>query len=312
MEDVLDKLTNWLWVNGPGVLKAMLDWGWDHAPGMIQAAVTLVAGWLIVKLLCRFIEKLLGRVNVDQTLARFTVNLVYLGTMALVIIAAMEKLGVQTTSLVAVLGAAGLAVAFALQGSLANFAAGILLIVFRPFRVGDFIETAGVNGEVEEIQVFATVLKTPDNKKIIVPNSGITGGNITNYSANRIRRVDMVFGISYGDDIRAAKQILEEIVRRDSRVMQEPKPLIAVLALAQSSVNLAVRPWVRTADYWPVLFDINEAVKQEFDARGVTIPFPQHEITVRQGIALLPADSHTISQPHPPAAPDTTPQRHAA
>jgi small conductance mechanosensitive channel len=280
MDDAFNNLADWLWQNGPGVLKAMLDWGWDHAPGMAKAAATLAIGWLVARLFCRFVQGVMDRVGVDATLARFTVNLSYFGAMALVTIAAMESLGVQTTSLLAVVGAAGLAIAFALQGSLANFAAGILLIVFRPFRVGDFVEAAGVTGEVEEIQVFATVLKTPDNKKIVVPNSGITGGTITNYSANRIRRVDLVVGISYGDDIRHAKQVLEGILARDPRVLTEPKPVVAVLELGTSSVNLAVRPWVATSDYWPVYFDLNESIKLEFDSSGVTIPFPQQDVHV--------------------------------
>ncbi len=287
MENFFDNVLDWLWANGPGVFKAMLDWGWDHAPGMARAAATLVIGWMVARLICRIIQKLMDRINVDRTLARFAVNLAFMASMALVLIAAMENLGVQTTSLVAVLGAAGLAVAFALQGSLANFAAGILLIVFRPFRVGDFIEAAGVTGEVEEIQVFATVLKTADNKRIVVPNSGITGGNITNYSANQMRRIDMVVGIGYGDDLRRAKEVLEGILSRDPRVLADPAPLVAVLELGDSSVNLAVRPWVLTDDYWPAFFNLNETIKQEFDACGITMPYPQQDVNVRHLNAVI-------------------------
>ncbi|MHC4695766.1 MAG: mechanosensitive ion channel family protein [Planctomycetota bacterium] len=199
-----------------------------------------------------------------------------------VVISAVQKLGVPTTSFVAVVGAAGLAVGFALQGSLANFAAGVMVIIFRPFKAGDFVEAGGVSGAVEEVQIFATVLKTPDNKRVIVPNSAITGGTITNYSANETRRVDLVFGIGYGDDIKKAKDALEDILAQDERVLKDPTATIAVAELADNSVNLVVRPWVKTLDYWDVLFDVTEAVKQRFDAENISIPFPQRDLHLHQ------------------------------
>jgi small conductance mechanosensitive channel len=198
------------------------------------------------------------------------------------VITALGKLNVPTASFVAVIGAAGLAVGFAMQGSLGNFASGVMLILFRPFRVGDYVEAGGTSGSVEEIQVFATTLKTPDNKKIVVPNAAITAANIVNYSAKPVRRVDMVFGIGYGDDIAKAKQIISDILAKDDRVLRDPEPTIAVCELADSSVNLAVRPWVNTPDYWGVLFDVTEAVKLEFDKQGVSIPFPQQDVHMHQ------------------------------
>ena len=189
----------------------------------------------------------------------------------------------------AILGAAGLAVGLALQGSLANFAAGVLILIFRPFKVGDFIEVAGVSGVVQKIQIFTTELHSPDNKKIIVPNGGVISGNITNYSANETRRVDMVFGIGYSDDIDAAKAVLQSVVASEPRVLRVPAPTIAVVELADSSVNLVCRPWVNTADYWDVYFNITEAAKKALDAQGISIPFPQRDIHIHN--ADLPSPS---------------------
>jgi small conductance mechanosensitive channel len=202
--------------------------------------------------------------------------------MTFVIVAAIGTLGVQTTSFVAVLGAAGLAVGFALQGSLSNFAAGVMLIVFRPFKAGDYVEAGGTAGSVQEVSIFTTVMKTPDNKKVIIPNSQITGGSITNYSAMETRRVDMVFGIGYGDNIKQAKDTLEQILAADERILKDPAPTIAVSELADSSVNFVVRPWVKTADYWAVYFDLTEKVKLTFDEKGISIPFPQQDVHMHQ------------------------------
>jgi small conductance mechanosensitive channel len=267
MEDLLETIR-----------QAALDWG----PMVIAAVVTLIVGWIIAKILTAILRRVMVRADVDTTLIGFCGSLFYIGLMTLVIITALGKLGVQTGSFIAVIGAAGLAVGFALQGSLANFAAGVMLIIFRPFKVGDYVEAAGVSGSVERIQVFATTLKTPDNKVVVVPNSAITGGTITNYSAKDVRRVDLVFGIGYGDDIKKAKGILANILENDSRVLKDPEPTIAVGELADSSVNFVVRPWVKTADYWAVLFDVTEAVKLEFDAQGITIPFPQQDVHMHQ------------------------------
>lgn len=195
-----------------------------------------------------------------------------------VVIAALGQLGIQTASFVAIVGAAGLAIGLALQGSLANFAAGVLILIFRPFKVGDFVEVAGVSGAVQNIQIFTTELHTPDNKKVIVPNGGVISGNITNYSANNTRRVDLVFGIGYSEDIDVAKTLLQTVLAAEPKVLQDPAPTIGVVELADSSVNLVCRPWVNTADYWDVYFNVTEAVKKALDAGGISIPFPQRDL----------------------------------
>jgi small conductance mechanosensitive channel len=205
---------------------------------------------------------------------------VYIALLTFAILAALGQLGVETTSFIAVVGAAGLAIGLALQGALANFAAGVLLIIFRPFRVGHYIQGAGVAGTVEEIQIFTTKLKSPDNREIIVPNGKLMGDTITNFSAKDRRRVDLVFGIGYGDDILKAKKVIAEILEQDGRVLKDPPPTIGVLELGDSSVNIATRPWVNTADYWSVYFDTTEKVKQSFDAQSITIPFPQRDVHV--------------------------------
>jgi len=253
-----------------------------YGPKVLAVLAVLVIGWIVVRILTGASRRLMTRAKVDPTLAGFMSNMMYMALMALVVISAFSAGGFPTTSFVAIIGAAGLAVGFALQGSLANFAAGVMLILFRPFKTGDYIEAAGVSGTVEVIHVFATTLKTPDNKLIVVPNAGVTGGNITNYSAKELRRVDMVFGVGYGDDIKQAKDILASVMEKDERVLADPAPVIAVVELADSSVNIAVRPWVKTADYWGVYFDITEKVKCEFDAKGISIPFPQSDVHVHQ------------------------------
>jgi len=249
-----------------------------YGPGVIAAIATLVIGWIIARILTGVVRRLMHRANIDPTLIGFIGNLTYLALMTMIVIAAIGKLGVETASFVVVIGAAGLAIGFALQGSLANFASGVLLIIFRPFRIGDYVEAGGTAGTIEEIKVFATTFKTPDNKVVVVPNSAVTGGNITNYSAKETRRVDLVFGIGYGDDLKKAKRILSEILEKDSRVLTDPPATIAVLELADSSVNIAVRPWVKSADYWDVYFELTEAVKLAFDAEGISIPFPQQDV----------------------------------
>jgi len=202
----------------------------------------------------------------------------YIALLVFVVLAALGQLGIQTTSFIAVIGAAGLAIGLALQGSLANFAAGFLMIIFRPFKVGDYIEGAGVAGTVETIQIFTTQLQTPDNKTVIIPNAGLTAGNITNYSAKGTRRVDLVFGIGYGDDIDKARTIMEDILAKDERILKDPAPKIAVVELADSSVNFVVRPWVKSENYWDVYFDTTENIKKSFDAQGISIPFPQRDV----------------------------------
>jgi len=205
--------------------------------------------------------------------------------MVFVIIAAIGAVGVQTTSLIAIVGAAGLAVGLALQGSLSNFASGVLIVLFRPYKVGDFVEAAGIAGAVVEVQILTTILKTGDNKQVIVPNSQIMGSIITNYSANDTRRVDLVIGVSYDDDLDKTRKTLEELVAADDRILDDPAVTIAVSALADSSVNFVVRPWVKTADYWGVLFDLTEAIKKRFDEEGISFPYPQQDVHLYQAPA---------------------------
>ncbi len=242
------------------------------------AAAILFGGIWLAKQIKKYVVLMMERRNVDALLASFSSNIVYVALVAFVVIAALSQLGIQTTSFVAIIGAAGLAIGLALQGSLANFASGVMIIAFRPFKVGDFIEAGGVAGVVEGIQIFSTQMRTGDNKAIIIPNSRITSGNITNYSAKDTRRVDMIFGIGYGDDIKKAKDILMELITDDERILKDPEPLVAVSELGDSSVNFVVRPWVNSADFWGVKFDYTEAVKLRFDKEGISIPFPQQDV----------------------------------
>lgn len=247
----------------------------------IAAAIAiLVVGRWIAKAITKLARRAMEKTKLDAMLARFVGNLIYVALMIFVVLAAINQLGVQTTSFIAVIGAAGLAIGLALQGSLANFAAGVLIIVFRPYKVGDYVEGGGVAGTVEEVQIFTTVLKTPDNKTIIVPNGQIMSGTITNYSARPERRIDLVVGVGYDADLDKTRQVLTDILGEDERVLREPTPLIGVVELADSSVNFVVRPWVKTADYWPVYFDLNERIKKRFDAEGITIPFPQRDVHI--------------------------------
>lgn len=269
-------------LNTGQLLERFQEWLGDIGPVVLEALLILLLGWIVSRIITRIVRGVMRKARVEPTLVGFLGNLTFALLMTMVVISAVQKLGVHTTSFVAVLGAAGLAIGFALQGSLANLAAGVMLILFRPFKAGDYVEAGGVSGAVTEVQIFATVLQTPDNKRVIVPNSSITDNTITNYSANDTRRVDLVFGIGYGDDIQKAKQVLEEVLAQDTRVLKDPAPTVAVSELADNSVNFVVRPWVRTADYWGVLFDVTEAVKQRFDAENISIPFPQRDVHLHQ------------------------------
>jgi small conductance mechanosensitive channel len=253
-----------------------------YGPRILAAIVILVVGWFVAKSLTGLVRKGMKRASVDETLSKFVSSLIYMLLMTFVALAAIAKLGVETASFIAVLGAAGFAVGFALQGSLSNFAAGVMILIFRPFKAGDFVEAGGTMGAVKEVGIFHTVLTTPDNKKVIVANSSITGGNITNFSAMDTRRVDMTFGIGYGDDIKKAKQVLEKLMAEDSRVLADPAVTIAVAELGDNSVNIVCRPWVKSADYWGVFFDTHEKVKLTFDAEGISIPFPQRDVHLHQ------------------------------
>ena len=247
---------------------------------VISAIAIFIIGRWVAKGITRLIERLMARRKVDETLVSFVSNLGYVALLAFVIIAALNKLGIQTASFIAVLGAAGLAIGLALQGSLSNFAAGILMIIFRPFKVGDYIEGAGVAGTVESIQIFTTQLKTPDNKTIIIPNAKISGDNIVNYTTKGSRRVDLVFGIGYADDIDKARQIIMDIITKDERVFKDPEPVVVVSELADSSVNLTTRAWSTSADVWNIFFETTEKVKKAFDANDITIPFPQRDVHI--------------------------------
>ena len=263
----------------------------------VAAIVILVAGWAAAKLVRTIIKQLLQKARVDHTLVSFLSSVSYFGFMSFVIIAVLGQLGVQTTSFIAVLGAAGLAVGLALQGSLSNFAAGVLMIVFKPFKTGDFIEGGGVAGVVEEIGIFTTELKSPDNKKIIVPNGKLTSDNIINYTAKEIRRIDIVAGVSYKDNLDKVRKVLESILANDERILKDPAPTIGVLELAESSVNFAVRPWVKTSDYWDVFFAIQESIKKSFDAEGISIPFPQQDVHVHQVESMTATQPQTLEAP---------------
>jgi len=254
----------------------------EYGTSLLGAVAIFAVGRLAAKWLARSVRKLLRKSRMDETLVSFFGNVTYFLLLAVVIIAALGQLGVETTTVAAIFAAAGLAIGLALQNSLSNFASGVLIIAFRPFRVGDYITAGGQSGTVEEVNIFTTHLKTPDNVGVIIPNSSITGGNILNYNANATRRLDMTVGISYGDDIVRAKSLIHDILAKDARILKEPAPVVAVLALGDSAVNIAVRPWVKAAEYWDVWFDLQEAVKLRFDAEGLTIPFPQRQILVRE------------------------------
>jgi small conductance mechanosensitive channel len=247
---------------------------------VIAAIAIFVVGRWVAKGFRKLVRNVMARRSIDPTIVGFVGNLTYVLLLTFVVVAALGQLGIQTTSFIAILGAAGLAIGLALQGSLANFAAGFLMIIFRPFKVGDLIEGAGTMGTVEEIQIFTTLLKTPDNKTVIVPNSKMTSDNIVNYTAKGTRRVDMIVGIGYESDIDKAKEIMEDIAASDDRVLKDPATTIAVVELADNSVNFVFRPWANASDYWNVWFDLTEQVKKRFDEAGISIPYPQRDIHV--------------------------------
>lgn len=250
----------------------------QYGVNIISAIIILFIGNMIVKAVANSVAKVLESKQMDKAVVQFIHGLVRYLLFVIVLIAALGRLGVQTASVVAVIGAAGLAIGLALQGSLSNFAAGVLIVAFRPFKSGDYVEVGGVAGSVGAIQIFQTVLKTPDNKMVVVPNSSVIGGPITNYSRHETRRVDMVIGVSYKSDLKKTKQVLRETLEKDPRILKDPDITIGVHTLADSSVNFVVRPWVKTADYWPVYFDNMQAIKEALDANGIEIPFPQMDV----------------------------------
>jgi small conductance mechanosensitive channel len=250
---------------------------------IVLALAIFYIGRMVVSSVVSVVSKLMRGRGTDEILVSFLTSILRWVLLLFVIIAALSQLGINTTSLVALLGAAGLAIGLSLQSSLSNFASGVMLIIFRPFTKGDFVEAGGAMGVVDKISIFTTTMTSPDNKEIIVPNGAILGNNITNFSARPTRRVDMVFGISYDDDIRKAKQLLEEIIAADERVLAEPAPVIALGELGDSSVNFLVRPWAKSEDYWRLLWDTTETVKLKFDEAGISIPYPQMDVHFDKG-----------------------------
>jgi small conductance mechanosensitive channel len=268
VQEVLSQIYTYLATYGLSILGAL--------------AIFLVGRWA-AKLLSRVVAGAMIKAKMDATLVHFIKDLAYVAMLTFVIVAALAKMGIQTASFIAVLGAAGLAVGLALQGSLSNFASGVLMLVFKPMHVGDFVEAGGAKGTVKEIGIFTTILSSPDNVRIIVPNSQVMGGNISNYTVNGTRRVDMVIGVSYEDDLKKAKQVIEGVLAKDQRILPDPAPVVAVSALADSSVNFVVRPWVKCADYWTTYFDLTANIKLALEENGLTIPFPQRDVHLKNG-----------------------------
>ncbi|TNF87140.1 MAG: mechanosensitive ion channel [Gammaproteobacteria bacterium] len=265
-----------------GYMDTAVEMTMTYGPQLILAILVLVIGLWIINRFVRLMGAGMEKSNTEPTLAKFLCNLASVVLKALLLISVASMIGIETTSFIAVLGAAGLAIGLALQGSLANFAGGVLVLMFRPYKVGDFIDAQGVMGTVHEIQIFNTILKTPDNKVIIVPNGSISNGIITNFSVEATRRVDFVFGIGYSDDIAKAKATIERLVKEDGRALADPAPQIVVSELGDSSVNITTRVWVNAADYWGLFFDLTEKVKLTFDQEGISIPFPQRDVHVFQ------------------------------
>lgn len=270
------------WANALNFIK-------ESGPGLalqiVGAIVILLVGRFIAGAVRGGLRKVMDSRGVDASLTGFLTNLVYFVIMAFTVVAVIGQFGVQTASFVAILGAAGFAVGMAMQGTLGNFSSGVMLLLFRPFKAGDFVEAAGVMGKVVEISVFSTIIATPDNKKIIVPNGAIFGGTITNFNGYDTRRVDMVMGIGYGSDMDKAIEILTRLAKEDERVLDDPETTIAVNALADSSVNIIFRPWVKAADYWGVHNDMQKKTKEAFDAAGIEIPFPQRVVHLEKAEA---------------------------
>jgi small conductance mechanosensitive channel len=272
----MNQVTNGVSVYSDKALQLLIEYG----PNVLLALLTLLIGLWIIKLLSKGFGRTLQKAKVEASLEKFLLSLVGIILKVLLVISVVSMLGVQMTSFIAILGAAGLAVGLALQGSLANFAGGVLLLLFKPFKVGDFIDGQGFTGTVNAIQVFNTVLKTPDNKTVIIPNGNLSNGAITNFTAEKNRRVDWTFGIGYSDDLKKAKEILAQLVKSDPRILNEPESLVALSELGDSSVNFVVRAWVKREDFWGVYFDMQEKVKLTFDEQGISIPFPQRDVHV--------------------------------
>jgi small conductance mechanosensitive channel len=266
MEEILQKIYGYLAEYGLKILAALL--------------IFIIGRWL-AKVISKAVEKSLLKAKVDKIITKFVKNLTQVVILIFVIIAVLANLGVETAQFAVAIGAAGLAIGLALQGSLANFASGFLMIIFRPFKVGDLIEASGVLGRVEEIQLFNTILNTPDNIRVIIPNAQVTGSNILNYTTNGTRRVDLVIGVSYEDDLKRAKEVIEKVLAGDEKVLKNPAPTVAVSELGDSSVNFVVRPWVKAVDYWDAYFDVTAKVKLALDKDGISIPYPQRDVHIK-------------------------------
>ena len=273
----MSDLTGFDWA---GLWETVRMAGLDFGMKALIALVIFFVGRMIARLVTKGLHNVMQSREVDKILETFVCNLAYWALMLFVIIASINQIGVQTTSLIAIMAAAGLAIGLALQGSLANFAAGVLIIMFRPYRVGDFVEAAGIAGVVLQVQILTTILKTGDNKQIIVPNGQIMNSIITNFSAHDTRRVEMTVGVSYDDDLDKVRSTIQDLVNADEHILKDPECLIAVSELADSSVNFTVRPWVNTADYSSVKFDLTEAIKKRFDKEGISFPFPQQDVHI--------------------------------
>jgi len=273
------------------LLQKVYEYLAEYGLRVVGALALFVVGRWVAKVLSRLAAKALAKARIDKTLVRFAENLSYVVLLVFVVVAALATAGVETTSFIAVLGAAGLAIGLALQGSLANFAAGVLMVIFKPMKVGDFVEIGGIKGTVQEIQIFNTLIDTPDNIRAIIPNAKVTSDNIKNYSTNGTRRVDLVIGVSYEDDLRKAQEVMERVLAGDSRVLKDPPAKVAVFELAESSVNFVVRPWVKEADYWDVYCDTTGRIKMALDDAGITIPFPQRDIHIKDGFSQRPVKS---------------------
>ena len=257
-----------------------IDFIMNYGPKLIGAIVVLIIGLWIIKLITKSVNRVMVRSNVDDSLRPFLKSLVNSLLKALLVISIMGMVGIEMTSFIAILGAAGLAVGMALSGTLQNFAGGVMILIFKPFKVGDYIEAQGYAGSVKSIQIFITVLTTPDNKTIIIPNGGLSNGSVVNYSTQDTRRVDWTFGVSYGSDIEHVRKVITGLIEADERILKEPAPLVKVTALADSSVNFVVRGWVVPSDYWDVYFAMNENVYTKFNKEGIGIPFPQMDVHV--------------------------------
>jgi small conductance mechanosensitive channel len=259
-------------------LNAVWLWVSAYSLNIIGAILIFIVGKWLSRRIANLLAKILAKNNIDQTLINFLANLTYYTLVVLVVVAAAGRLGINTTSFLTIIGAAGLAVGLALKDSLSNFAAGVMLVLFKPFAIGDVVSVAGITAKVENINIFNTHFCSPDNQLIIVPNNKIISDIITNINTKATRRIDLVVGISYGDDMAQTKEILSGLAKADSRILTDPAPTIAVAELADSSVNLVFRPWVKTADYWDVKFELTEKIKNTLDEAGISIPFPQQDV----------------------------------